>query len=183
MAKLEGHAAAAQDRYDLSKLAILVVDDNLHMRRLVRDMLHAFGVGQVYEASDGGAALGILRAQWVDILICDWVMEPVDGFDLVRMLRGATDVPNPMLPIIMMTGYTEAHRVLAARDAGITEMLAKPFSAGKLYQRLIAVIEYPRAFIRSPRYTGPDRRRFNNPAYDGPDRRTKRSQFNARQGG
>ncbi|MDB5367044.1 MAG: two-component system response regulator [Rhodospirillales bacterium] len=179
MAKVEPKAAAAQDRYDLSKLAILVVDDNLHMRRLVRDMLHAFGVGQVHEAAEGGAALTILRQTWVDILICDWVMEPVDGFELTRMLRAASDVPNPMLPIIMMTGYTEAHRVLAARDAGITEMLAKPFSAGKLYQRLIATIEYPRAFIRSPRYTGPDRRRFNNPSYEGPDRRAKKSAFRA----
>ncbi len=82
-------------------------------------------MGQVHESAEGGAALTVLRQQWIDILICDWVMEPVDGFELTRMLRAATDVPNPMLPIIMMTGYTEAHRVLAARDAGITEMLAK----------------------------------------------------------
>jgi two-component system chemotaxis response regulator CheY len=76
------------------------------------------------------------------------------------------------VPIIMISGYTEKHRVEAARDAGVTEFLAKPITAQSLYSRIAEIMERPRAFIRCDTYFGPDRRRKaidNN--YTGPWRR------------
>jgi DNA-binding response OmpR family regulator len=71
----------------------------------------------------------------------------------------------------MLTGYTERTRVTAARDAGITEFLAKPVSAKGLYQRIFSVVAHPRPFIKTATYFGPERRRTNNTNYAGPERR------------
>jgi DNA-binding response OmpR family regulator len=75
------------------------------------------------------------------------------------------------VPIIMLTGYSEKKCVIAARDAGITEFLAKPISAKALYQRILNVIANPRPFVRTKTYFGPDRRRSNAVPYSGPERR------------
>jgi DNA-binding response OmpR family regulator len=75
------------------------------------------------------------------------------------------------VPIIMMTGHTERTRVTAARDAGITEFLAKPISAKGLYQRVYSVVAQPRPFIKTATYFGPERRRTSNAKYAGPERR------------
>ncbi len=71
----------------------------------------------------------------------------------------------------MLTGHSEKKRVLAARDAGITEFLAKPISAKGLYERIVNVVANPRPFIKTRTYFGPDRRRNVNPNYVGPGRR------------
>jgi DNA-binding response OmpR family regulator len=75
------------------------------------------------------------------------------------------------VPIIMLTGHSEKKRVIAARDAGVTEFLAKPISAKGLYGRILNVVANPRPFIRTKNYFGPDRRRNANPNYSGPERR------------
>lgn len=157
--------------YNLSRLNFLMVDDNKHMRALVKSILHALGVKNVLEAGDGADAFKELRHFPADIIICDWSMSPLDGLDFVRMVRTGTDSPNPFVPIIMLTGHTEMHRVIEARDSGVHEFLAKPISAKKLYSRIRAIIEYPRPFIRAGLYFGPDRRRREMPNYNGPDRR------------
>jgi two-component system chemotaxis response regulator CheY len=71
----------------------------------------------------------------------------------------------------MLTGHTERTRVMKARDAGITEFLAKPISAKGLYQRVFSVVAHPRPFIRTACYFGPERRRTANAKYVGPERR------------
>jgi len=71
----------------------------------------------------------------------------------------------------MLTGHSEKKRVIAARDAGVTEFLAKPISAKALYQRILNIVANPRPFIRTKNYFGPDRRRNANPNYAGPERR------------
>ena len=77
------------------------------------------------------------------------------------MVRSGEDSPNPYVPIIMLTGHTELHRVCEARDAGVNEFLAKPISAKALYSRVASIIEFPRPFIRTKSYFGPCRRRRN----------------------
>jgi DNA-binding response OmpR family regulator len=71
----------------------------------------------------------------------------------------------------MLTGHSEKKRVVAARDAGVTEFLAKPISAKALYQRILNVVANPRPFIKTKNYFGPDRRRNTNTNYVGPERR------------
>ncbi len=145
--------------YNYRDLNVLIVDDNRLMRNLVRTVLFAFGVQDVMEAADGAAALKALQSFSADVVITDWEMEPLDGLDLTRIIRTADDSPNPFVPIIMLTGHTEIDRVHDARDAGVTEFLAKPVSSAMVYQRLVKIVENPRRFIRAGGFAGPDRRR------------------------
>jgi DNA-binding response OmpR family regulator len=85
-------------------------------------------------------------------------------------VRTDDDSPNMFLPIIMMTGHTERARIFSARDAGVTEFLAKPVTAKSLLMRLTNIIEHPRPFVRAKGYFGPDRRRRSE-EYAGPERR------------
>ncbi|MGB0682993.1 MAG: response regulator [Magnetovibrionaceae bacterium] len=158
--------------YNLERLNFLIVDDNRHMRALVKTILHALGCKNVVEASDGADAFKELKHFAADIIICDWNMDPLDGIDFTRLVRTGADSPNPFVPIIMLTGHTEMNKVTEARDAGVHEFLAKPIAARGLYARIKAIIEKPRAFVRSKTYFGPDRRRKDSPQYNGPDRRT-----------
>ncbi len=153
-------------RIDFNKLRFLIADDNPHMRRILRTLLHSFGAREVYEAEDGATALEMFSHSAPDIVICDWAMPIFDGLELTQIIR------NPFVPIIMLTGHSEKRRVMVARDAGVTEFLAKPISAKALYQRIISVVAHPRPFIRTKNYFGPDRRRNTANTYIGPERRT-----------
>ncbi len=155
----------------IERLSFLVVDDNLHMRALIKGILVALGARMVREAADGADALKVLGDFPVDVVIADWSMEPLDGLQFLRILRTAPDSPNRYLPFIMLTGHTEMNRVKEARDAGVTEFLAKPVSVNGLFWRLRAIIEQPRSFVQAPHYFGPDRRRRVLP-HRGEDRRS-----------
>ena len=146
-------------RIDFNRLRFLVIDDNAHMRRIVRTLLHGFGARDVYEAEDGAAGLDAFTHHVPDIVMTDWAMPIFDGLELTQMIRQPGANANPFVPIIMVTGHTEKERVTAARDAGITEFLAKPISAKALYQRIVNVVANPRPFIKTKTYFGPDRRR------------------------
>lgn len=155
----------------LSTIHVLVVDDNPHMRSIVVAILRGVGIGVIKEASDGADALGVMRAGIPDLIIADLNMSPIDGLEFTQMVRTAADSPYPFVPIIMMTGHTERSKVIQARDAGVNELVSKPISAKTLLDRIIAVIDRPRPFVKSPNYTGPCRRRFEAPDFTGPFRR------------
>jgi two-component system chemotaxis response regulator CheY len=156
--------------YNLQQLSVLLVEDNFTMRSLLRDVLVAFGISDITSVSDGGRAWRVLQEFPADIAIVDWNMRPVSGLQLVKRIRQAADSPNPFLPIIMLTAYSEQRRVMAGRDAGVTEFLVKPVTPARLYGRIAAIIEQNRGFIRSQDYFGPDRRRVEKGAI-GKDRR------------
>jgi CheY-like chemotaxis protein len=158
-------------RIDFSKLRFLVIDDNAHMRRILRTLLHGFGARDVYEAEDGAAGLEAFTHSMPDIVLTDWDMPIFDGLELAQMIRQPGANANPYVPIIMLTGHSEKKRVMAARDAGITEFMAKPISAKSLYQRILNVVANPRPFIKTKTYFGPDRRRSTTGNYIGPERR------------
>lgn len=143
----------------LSELEVLVVDDNEHMRRLLRSILEALGVPQVREAVNGMTALNDAKLILPDIIITDMMMEPVDGLEFTRLLRDDLTHPATRVPVLMVTGFAEKHVVEAARDAGVSEFLAKPVTVDGVGARLKSVIENPRRFIRSGNFVGPDRRR------------------------
>ncbi|HEX4117616.1 MAG TPA: response regulator, partial [Rhizomicrobium sp.] len=129
------------------------------------------GMHDIHEAADGSAALEALAARRCDLILCDLAMKPMDGLEFTRDVRRSKKSANPFVPIIMISGYTEKRRVEAARDAGVTEFLAKPITAQSLYSRIAEIMERPRAFIRSDAYCGPDRRRKADNNYAGPWRR------------
>jgi len=155
----------------LSDIHVLVVDDNKQMRFLVRCLLRAGGIVRVSEAQTGAEALEIMRARPTDLIIVDWKMAPVDGLAFTTMVRRNQDSPNPYIPILMLTAHTEASRVTAARDAGVSGFIKKPISARLLFDRISNLLTDTRMFVRSANFFGPDRRHGRDPSYKGPLRR------------
>lgn len=156
----------------LQTLSVLLVDDNQHMRVITSAILQSAGMRNIREVSDGAAALQALREAPVDIAIVDFNMFPMDGVEFTRLVRNSSDSADPYLPIIMMTGHSERSRVTEARDAGVTEFVAKPITAKAIFDRIKAVIVNPRPFINTEGYFGPDRRRQRPGSYKGPFRRS-----------
>ncbi len=159
--------------YDFEDLKVLVVDDNRHMRMLFRDLLRTIGVGQVFEADNGLSGFRQLKNADVDVVITDLMMQPIDGLQFARMVRDEALSPDPYVPIVMVTGFADKQRVVEARDAGVTEFLAKPVTTDSLYGRLGAIIERPRPFVRAGSFFGPDRRRRDIPPPPEGDRRSE----------
>jgi len=141
------------------------------MRILLRTLLGGLGIEEVHEAPDGRTALELLHRVDPDFVLTDLSMAPVDGIAFTREIRNSVASPNPFVPVIMVTGHTERARVLAARDAGVTEFLAKPITARSLFLRIAEIIDRPRPFVRADEFFGPDRRRHNDAFYNGPWRR------------
>lgn len=148
-------------QFNFSNVAVMIVDDNRHMRELLFSILRALGFRKITEQSDGEAAMREIDQFAPDIVITDWHMEPMDGMELVRRIRNSAEETTRYVPIIMLTGHSEAERVRAARDAGVHEFLAKPISAKSLLARIVRIVDHPRPFIRTDEYFGPDRRRQN----------------------
>lgn len=125
----------------------------------------------IKQASNGAEALDILRTWPMDLAIIDFSMAPLDGAEFTRMVRNAPDSRNPYLPVILMTAHSDRRRIVEARDAGVFEIIVKPLTAKALMDRMQAIIERPRPFVRNENFFGPDRRRQKDLAYVGPLRR------------
>jgi CheY-like chemotaxis protein len=162
-------------RIDFNRLRFLVIDDNVYMRKIVCTLLHGFGARQVWEAADGTEGLEIFTKNMPDIVITDWDMPILNGIEFTQMIRQPGGNANPCVPIIMLTANAGRTRVTKARDAGVTEFLAKPISAKALYNRILHIILNPRPFIKTETYFGPERRRSVNVKYSGPERRKSAS--------
>jgi len=163
--------ADANPMADLKPLEILLVDDNKQFRSMTAAILQAAGCRNIRESADGASALQSLQERPCDMAIVDYKMSPIDGVEFTRLVRNNTGDLDTFLPIIMMTGHSARQKVMAARDAGVTEFVTKPFTAKALLDRIHAVIHNPRPFIRTENYFGPDRRRKQLPGYVGPLRR------------
>lgn len=156
--------------FDGRQMRVLLVEDNEHFRRLIRTVLQALGITQVTEAADGAAGLAALAGCDADLVIVDYRMTPMDGVEFTRRLRTDPASANPYVPVLMVTGYTEPKLVADARDAGVSEFLAKPISAKTLLSRIVQLLQNPRPFVSCEGYFGPDRRRRQVPVPH-PDRR------------
>ena len=143
----------------LSKISFLVVDDNAFMRTIVKRILASLDAKEVREAEDGADALKVLQTYAPDIIITDWVMDPIDGIEMSSMIRTNDDSRNAFVPIIMLTAHAEFSRIIEARDCGINEVVVKPVSVKSLFSRIQSVIERPRPYVNVGDYFGPDRRR------------------------
>lgn len=155
----------------LDKISVLVVEDVQPMRALIVGILEAFGVGKVYTAEDGGHGYEQFLKYKPDIVITDWLMEPIDGIKLIEKIRKDQNSPSRLVPIILISGYSAAPRVFHARDKGATEFLTKPFTGQDLAKRISHIINKPRDFVHTQDFFGPDRRRRKEIDYNGPRRR------------
>ncbi len=150
----------------IQSLCVLVVDDNQYMRKMVRTLLVNCGVKDIYEATDGIAALDSIRTVAPDVVILDWEMPLLSGPELVRIVRSPGVFPMPDVPIIMLTAHGERWRVVEAVRLGVNEYLAKPVSAKSLYDRLVAITLQPRPNVQLGDYYGPEPRKLMTDALD-----------------
>ncbi len=147
------------------KLKVLVIDDELHMRKVVKALLYAIGIRHVWEAPDGCAALDLICQQPPDVVILDWEMPYLSGPEFMRIVRSPGTFPYPQIPVVMLTGHGEKGRVIEAVNSGINEFLLKPVSAQNLADRLKSIVHKPRPFIRDGAYFGPLKRALKPQEY------------------
>jgi two-component system chemotaxis response regulator CheY len=121
---------------DLS-MSVLVVDDYNTMIRIIRNLLKQLGFENIDDASDGSAALNKMRGKKYGLVISDWNMEPMTGFDLLKEVRG--DPNLAMTPFIMVTAESKTENVIAAKKAGVNNYIVKPFNAATLKTKIEAV--------------------------------------------
>jgi two-component system chemotaxis response regulator CheY len=118
-------------------MPVLVVDDYSTMVRIIRNLLRQLGFADVDDARDGAAALARMHGKRYGLVISDWNMEPMTGFDLLRQVRADPDLGET--PFIMVTAESKTKNVIAARKAGVNNYIVKPFNAQTLKAKIEAV--------------------------------------------
>lgn len=117
---------------------ILIVDDYKTMLRIIRNLLKQLGFNNVDEAIDGSSALTKLRDKDFGLVISDWNMEPMSGLQLLKEVRA--DVKLKEIPFIMITAESKSENVIAAKEAGVSNYIVKPFNAATLKGKLTTVL-------------------------------------------
>jgi two-component system chemotaxis response regulator CheY len=117
---------------------IIVVDDYNTMRRIIRNLLKQLGFDNVDEAADGGEALAKMKEKSYSLVISDWNMEPMTGLELLKLVRA--DAHLKATPFIMVTAESKPENVIAAKQAGVSNYIVKPFNAETLKTKMTSVI-------------------------------------------
>jgi len=118
-------------------MPVLVVDDYNTMIRIIRNLLKQLGFEDVDDASDGSAALSKMREKKYGLVISDWNMEPMTGYELLKEVRA--DPGLTRTPFIMVTAESKTENVIAAKKAGVNNYIVKPFNAQTLKTKIEAV--------------------------------------------
>ena len=118
-------------------MPVLVVDDYNTMVRIIRNLLRQLGFEAIDDASDGVAALAKMRTHKYGLVISDWNMEPMSGYELLREVRGDPELAQT--PFIMVTAESKTENVIAAKKAGVSNYIVKPFNAQTLRNKIEAV--------------------------------------------
>lgn len=118
----------------LDDLRVMIVDDQLEARALIRNMLAEIGINQIFEAGDGKQALNFMDSapDFINVIICDWNMPQMTGIEFLRQVRSV----YPDFPFLMLTGRADVHSVMEAKSSGVTAYIAKPFSPAQLEAKL-----------------------------------------------
>lgn len=117
---------------------VLIVDDYKTMLRIIGNLLKQLGFSNVDEATDGSMALDMFKKKNYGLVISDWNMEPMSGLDLLKGVRsGAT---NSNVPFIMITAESKTENVIAAKQAGVSNYIVKPFNAETLKMKMSSVL-------------------------------------------
>jgi two-component system chemotaxis response regulator CheY len=118
-------------------MPVLIVDDYKTMIRIIRNLLKQLGFANVDEAGDGTAALSMMREKDYGLVISDWNMEPMTGYELLREVRA--DDRLSRTPFIMVTAESKTENVIAAKKAGVNNYIVKPFNAATLKSKIDAI--------------------------------------------
>lgn len=118
-------------------MPILIVDDYKTMLRIVRGLLNQLGFMNIDEATDGAMAWDMVQKKPYGLIVSDWNMEPMSGFEFLKLVR--TNDATKQLPFIMVTAESKTENIIAAKQAGVSNYIVKPFNAVTLKQKLEAV--------------------------------------------
>ncbi len=119
-------------------MQILVVDDYQTMRRITGNYLRQLEFANIDEASDGGDALTKLRQKKYQLIISDWNMQPMTGIQLLQQVRATAELKH--IPFIMVTAENKRENVIAAKEAGVSNYIVKPFTVETLKGKLASVL-------------------------------------------
>ncbi len=119
-------------------MPILIVDDYKTMLRIIRNLLGQLSLTNVEEATDGESALDKMRNAKFGLVISDWNMEPMTGLQLLREVRSDDSLKST--PFIMITAESKTENVIAAKEAGVSNYIVKPFNAETLRSKLVSVL-------------------------------------------
>lgn len=139
--------------------SVLVVEEDPYMANLLATVITDLAAKWVVTANSRGEAEDYLSKGRIDVVVLDWLKHTGRGLDLVRFIRTAAESPDQEIPVVLCTARRGYDDIVSARDVGVSEVLAKPFSHGEVEAKLKAALLRKRRFIRSEVYTGPDRRR------------------------
>jgi two-component system chemotaxis response regulator CheY len=117
---------------------VLIVDDYKTMLRIIRNLLRQLGFVNIDEATDGSMALQMMRGGNYGLVISDWNMEPMTGLQLLREVRSDAKLKNT--PFIMVTAESKSENVIAAKEAGVSNYIVKPFNAETLQAKMVSVL-------------------------------------------
>lgn len=118
-------------------MPILIVDDYKTMLRIVRGLLNQLGFNNIDEATDGTMAWDMVKKKPYGLIVSDWNMEPMSGFEFLKLVR--TNDATKQLPFIMVTAESKPENIIAAKQAGVSNYIVKPFNGVTLKQKLEAV--------------------------------------------
>jgi len=117
---------------------VLIVDDYKTMLRILRNLLKQLNFNNVDEATDGTMAMEVLGQKDFGLVISDWNMEPMTGIQLLRLVRADDKLKH--LPFVMITAESKSENVIAAKEAGVSNYIVKPFNAATLRSKLVSVL-------------------------------------------
>lgn len=158
------------EKVDFSSVHFLIVDGNALSADLARDLLLTMGAVTVFVAHSYDEGIDVLGSDSVDVLLTELHLPPRSGLELIRTVRKGKTRAHKQMPILVMSAMSAKEHVFEARDAGVTEFIAKPYGVEGFYRRMVGIVARPRAFVENNEYFGPDRRRRQVP-FNGPDRR------------
>ena len=147
-----------QRTYNLSHVEVVVVDDCPIVVKLLGMMLNSMEIKKVFCTTDPVCALKEIFDTRPHLVITDLLMDSIDGLTLAKSIRYCRDEELRCTPIFILSGFTDMEHVIQARDAGVNEILAKPLSTKRIYQRICNLIERPQKFVETVSYFGPERR-------------------------
>ncbi len=113
---------------ELTELVYIIIDGNRYSRETIKNALYAYGMRNVVEVDDGIAALKVLQNTHIDVILVNYELPRMTGIDFTMRVRRREDVPAPEILLIMLSNSSEKGKIIAARNAGVHEFLAKPFS-------------------------------------------------------
>jgi len=118
---------------------ILIVDDFVTMRRILKNILRQLGFVKMVEADDGTTALELLKKTHIDLIISDWNMPRMTGLELLKAVRGMEETKD--LPFLMVTAEAQKQHVINAVKAGVSNYVVKPFTAEQIQEKLNKILK------------------------------------------